>query len=86
MPLLITKYCATYKPYSVNYFKYKNKIMHKSNKSIYIRNENPVALIVSSYQPNKFTSDVLRSCINSYLRINNQNASLWIVDVGSPNH
>ena len=60
--------------------------MHKSNKSIYIRNENPVALIVSSYQPNKFTSDVLRSCINSYLRINNQNASLWIVDVGSPNH
>lgn len=54
--------------------------------NLFIRNKNNIALIVATYQPNEKASKLLRVCIDSFLKINRNNLSLWVVDVGSPSH
>lgn len=43
-----------------------------------------VALIVSTYQPTKDSSDLLRIALDSMLKNKTSKFSIWVVDVGSP--
>ncbi len=43
-----------------------------------------VAVVLSSYQPNRTSSDILRIALSSLEKINLKNISVWVVDVGSP--
>lgn len=43
-----------------------------------------VALVFSSYQPNRNASDILRVALDSLEKINLENTSVWVFDVGSP--
>ena len=43
-----------------------------------------VAVVLSSYQPNRTSSDILRIALSSLEKINLKNVSVWVVDVGSP--
>ena len=43
-----------------------------------------IAFVIASYQPNKDASDLLRTAIVSILNTINENVSLWVIDIGSP--
>lgn len=62
----------------MNIEKYKFKT-YLSKKKI-----NDTALVFASYQPNKISSEILRIALRSLEKINLENISVWIVDVGSP--
>ena len=47
---------------------------------------NDIAYVITSYQPNKDASDLLRNAIESILKNRTSDISLWIVDIGSPDH
>lgn len=44
-----------------------------------------IHLIISSYQPNKKASDLLRCALDTLIHFNS-NYKTWVFDVGSPNH
>ena len=46
--------------------------------------EGSVALVVSTFQPNEKSSQLLRVAIDSMLKFKPDYADVWIVDVGSP--
>lgn len=48
------------------------------------REMNDTAIVISSYQPNKISSELLRIALMSIEKINLENISVWIIDVGSP--
>ena len=48
------------------------------------REMNDTAVVISSYQPNKISSELLRIALRSIEKINLENISVWIIDVGSP--
>ncbi len=45
---------------------------------------NDTAIVIASYQPNKISSEILRVALRSIEKINLENISVWIIDVGSP--
>ncbi len=45
---------------------------------------NDTAIIIASYQPNKVSSELLRIALSSIEKINLDDISVWIIDVGSP--
>jgi hypothetical protein len=51
---------------------------------IHVVKKNSVALIVSTFQPNKESSKLLRIAIDSIQKFKPDNADIWVVDVGSP--
>ena len=52
--------------------------------SLNLNRQNNTALVFASYQPNKISSDILRIALDSLEKINLENISVWIIDVGSP--
>lgn len=44
----------------------------------------PVALVIATYQPTKLSADLLRLAIDSIQRFTKSKASIWVVDVDSP--
>jgi hypothetical protein len=57
-------------------FPAKNHITSKRN----------IALVISSYQPNKYASELLRIALRSLEKFPRPDVSIWVVDVGSPKH
>ena len=62
----------------MNINKYKYTIFANSTKNT------DTALVFASYQPNKISSDLLRTALKSLENIDLDNISVWIIDVGSP--
>ena len=62
----------------MNINKYKQVAFLNSTKNT------DTALVFASYQPNKVSSDLLRTALKSLENINLDNVSVWIIDVGSP--
>ena len=62
----------------MNIDKYKQVAFLNSTKNT------DTALVFASYQPNKVSSDLLRIALKSLEKINLDNISVWIIDVGSP--
>lgn len=53
--------------------------------SLFTPNKNgKIALVISSYQPNKKSSQLLRIAIDSMLKFKPDYADIWVIDVGSP--
>ena len=48
-------------------------------------NDQSIAFVIASYQPSKEASDLLRKAIKSILKYKDDDVSLWIIDIGSPN-
>jgi hypothetical protein len=53
---------------------------------LHIRNKRKIALVISSFQPNKHASELLRIALKSLENFSGQDVSIWVVDVGSPKH
>ena len=49
----------------------------------HVRERGRIALMISSYQPNRLGSDLLRIALNSMIRFKTADASVWVIDVGS---
>jgi hypothetical protein len=45
-----------------------------------------IALVIASYQPNEKASELLRIAITSITKFTKVKYSLWVIDVGSPSH
>ncbi len=61
-----------------------DKINFKENLSLDYMQD--LAVIFASYQPNKTASDLLRISLKSLKNTTLNQISVWIIDVGSPNH
>ena len=61
-----------------------DKINFKENLSLDFMQD--LAVIFASYQPNKIASDLLRVSLKSLKNTKLDKISVWIIDVGSPNH
>ena len=54
------------------------------NVDYHIRERGNIALMISSFQPNQQGSDLLRVALNSMIKFKRKDASIWVIDVGSP--
>ena len=60
-------------------------MINKELSNIVFKKKENISIVITSYQPNKKSSNILKTALKSLMKIKNENISIWVFDIGSKN-